>query len=600
MTPGLVSLPPVPLVLINHDHMVFLPKSPIGGAMKGINDHQTTVRVYPLDPMLLYLVPIIYLWDSILVGAVPQLPQNPRDFRINTTAHLIFNSVSGLLQHWPNTIYRNGHTFVPSTVPAGTLLYHSRQSFKPPPSPEFFAFDVDHSYIFCSVSPCVMYTYVPRRDLKLGYFDGTSAATLEGPRDLQDITFNGRFISIDEYDPWVHARNMCKWAKEVGLDGIIRMEPSFEAVLCNIDSDLHLVSSRELVYHQTMFFPGQRAPGGSNSTLAAGAQLHPRLKKSAPYLPGPIIPVYPPPLGWQGKQRTFADTAFESIRAGMWHNHFPGESRIILDYSGVVSAYDETYTSLVHARGGIPRSNHRLNGISANDTSRLKSEIEEVLKTGRSPAAVNWRSLFQDIIDRYAERLEDLRYLLRRSDLEPQATVAKARQRILVMLTPYMGLPQTKFSGARVNPGEQQILYAGSHNARKSSPDDDWLIRIYDACAKHPTIEFFRQRGFTAQEERLVKSIDTVQGAICSSLITIWATAFDSAEKPLFAERMVSEWRTEIENLMGWLDWHVWVKCDPPCSAGLQCVLATWPWDVQIGDEDIGPMCKDQMSGDAF
>ena len=28
--------------------------------------------------------------------------------RSNTTAHLVFNTVSGLLQHWPNTIYRNG------------------------------------------------------------------------------------------------------------------------------------------------------------------------------------------------------------------------------------------------------------------------------------------------------------------------------------------------------------------------------------------------------------------------------------------------------------------------------------------------------------
>ena len=117
---------------------------------------------------------------------------------------------------------RLGHTFVPSTVPAGTLLYHSRQSFDPPPSPEFFAFDVDHSYIFCWQAPCVMYTYVASRDLKLGYFDGTSAAILDGPRDLQDIASNGRFITRDEYNPWVHAISMCNWAKQVGLDGIAR------------------------------------------------------------------------------------------------------------------------------------------------------------------------------------------------------------------------------------------------------------------------------------------------------------------------------------------------------------------------------------------
>jgi hypothetical protein len=116
----------------------------------------------------------------------------------------------------------SGHTFVPATIPAGTLLHHARTSYDPPPSPEFFAFDPEHSYIFCFWAPCVMFTYVTSRDLRVGYFDGTSACTLEGPRDFQDILFNGRFIPGKEYDPWAHSASMCVWAKEVGLDGIIR------------------------------------------------------------------------------------------------------------------------------------------------------------------------------------------------------------------------------------------------------------------------------------------------------------------------------------------------------------------------------------------
>ncbi len=28
---------------------------------------------------------------------------------VDETAHLIFSSVSSLLQHWPNTLYRNGN-----------------------------------------------------------------------------------------------------------------------------------------------------------------------------------------------------------------------------------------------------------------------------------------------------------------------------------------------------------------------------------------------------------------------------------------------------------------------------------------------------------
>ncbi|CAE6464458.1 unnamed protein product [Rhizoctonia solani] len=547
--------------------------------------------------MSFYLISVISLCGPLLARAIPH---NPREFRTNTTAHLIFSSVSGLLQHWPNTIYRNGHTFVPCTVPAGTLLYHSRPSFEPPPSPEFFAFDFDHSYIFCSQSPCVVYNYVPRRDLKLGYFDGTSAATLEGPRDLQDIAFNDGFIPGETYNPWVHAINMCRWAEKVGLDGIARMEPSFEVILCNIESDLQLVSRRDLVYHETRWFPNRRMPGGPNATSTA--DLHPRLKPNTPYFPGPMIPVYPPPPGWKGKQREFAGIAFESIRAGMWHNHFPGESRIILDYSSIVSAYDETYSSLVQGRQGAPRSRHRLNMISSSDKSRLKAEMEEVLKAGRPVASLNWRSLLQDVVSRYGERLEELRYLLRRPDLEAEAIMAKAREKILIMLAPYMLLPQSKPSSIQGHTKDQHPLYASSHadTTSQSGPDDDWLTRIYDACASHPTIDFARRRQLTTQEERLANSIDAVHRAICSSLTTLWATAFDSGDKPLLAKHIVLGWKKEIEELMDWLDWSVWIKCDPPCAPDSQCILATWPWEVFTGDEDIGPMCRDHMNNDMY
>lgn len=161
-------------------------------------------------------------------------------FRTNTTAHYIFNTVSSLLQHWPNTIYRNGlhrvpnlvrlftyshvvgHTFVPAIIPSGTLLHHARSDQDPPPSPEYFAFDFDHSYLFCSANPCVVFTYAANRDLRVGYFDGTGAAEMYGPRDMQDIIFNDGFVPPKEYNPWRHAESMCAWAREVGLDGIVR------------------------------------------------------------------------------------------------------------------------------------------------------------------------------------------------------------------------------------------------------------------------------------------------------------------------------------------------------------------------------------------
>lgn len=40
-----------------------------------------------------------------------ELSSSRHAHRTNTSAHLIFNTVSSLLQHWPNTIYRNGLWF---------------------------------------------------------------------------------------------------------------------------------------------------------------------------------------------------------------------------------------------------------------------------------------------------------------------------------------------------------------------------------------------------------------------------------------------------------------------------------------------------------
>jgi hypothetical protein len=118
--------------------------------------------------------------------------------------------------------YAVGHTFVPAIIPYGTVLHHGRRDYDPPPSPEYFAFDFDHSYMFCFGNPCVVLTYAVNRDLRVGYFDGTGAAEMYGPRDMQDVMFNNGFIPPNEYNAWVHAKSMCVWARKVGLDGIVR------------------------------------------------------------------------------------------------------------------------------------------------------------------------------------------------------------------------------------------------------------------------------------------------------------------------------------------------------------------------------------------
>jgi len=79
-----------------------------------------------------------------------------------------------------------GHSLVPATIPKGTILYHGRTGGIPDP-PEWLAFDFEHSYLFCRQS-CSMVTLQAKRDLRLVYFDGSSAAKMQdGPMDSQDV-----------------------------------------------------------------------------------------------------------------------------------------------------------------------------------------------------------------------------------------------------------------------------------------------------------------------------------------------------------------------------------------------------------------------------
>ena len=65
-------------------------------------------------------------------------------------------------------------------------------------------------------------------------------------------------------------------------------------------------------------------------------------------------------------------TAFRALEADGWHNYFPGETRIHLNYAGVVSFYDTAlFPSLRSLRSNKERWDHRLEGINSEDVETL-------------------------------------------------------------------------------------------------------------------------------------------------------------------------------------------------------------------------------------
>ena len=163
----------------------------------------------------------------------------------NATGHLVFETVNSLLQHWPNTRYRNGeyyhplcpalrtyydytpgHAVVPGVIPKGTLLYHGAFSDKIPTVPEWTATDPEHSILFCRGqrdTGCWHLTLATTRPLKILYFDGTSAAnTMDGTLDSQDVIAWGEMRP----DWWTREAqrlgDLCKWGAPYAIDGYVR------------------------------------------------------------------------------------------------------------------------------------------------------------------------------------------------------------------------------------------------------------------------------------------------------------------------------------------------------------------------------------------
>ena len=64
-----------------------------------------------------------------------------------------------------------------------------------------------------------------KRDLRLVYFDGLSAAKMkDGTLDSQDVILWGRPQLDKTFLEWERIESLCDWGRPLGLDGFVRME----------------------------------------------------------------------------------------------------------------------------------------------------------------------------------------------------------------------------------------------------------------------------------------------------------------------------------------------------------------------------------------
>ncbi|KAI6000132.1 hypothetical protein F5J12DRAFT_928594 [Pisolithus orientalis] len=137
---------------------------------------------------------------------------------------------------------------------------------------------------------------------------------------------------------------------------------------------------------------------------------------------------------WQARTRL----TYHHLYAGSWSNRSPGEQHVRLDLANVISFYDtDLIPSLVPARFGKERWDHRLLNIADEDIRRAKSRIEEGLARPRElSSGVDWMALIKTIVHRYADRLELNQYLLGSITWDNPGAILDAARKTQVQLRP--------------------------------------------------------------------------------------------------------------------------------------------------------------------
>jgi len=204
---------------------------------------------------------------------------------------------------------------------------------------------------------------------------------------------------------------------------------------------------------------------------------------------------------------------------------------------------------------------HRLEGISAADAARVHAELRSVLTREQgSGSSVDWASIARVVVERYADRLEYLRFLLSPNatatftDAAEQAFAVRAH--LLVMLGPYI---------STVDVPKHQQLPASAASANVS-----WLAPVVHRCATTLTSHIPLDM-LTPQEVRIHAAVENTVREICRRLTLLWAQFFDVEEADeAKAGEVIEVGHGHIDELMSWLDWSLWVRCEPACALGVR------------------------------
>ncbi|KAK4207140.1 hypothetical protein QBC37DRAFT_456484 [Rhypophila decipiens] len=523
---------------------------------------------------LVYLA-IIILLGSVTILAVPyasdsrfpshpfegavEKPPSARSSKYKSIAPFVFDSVQGFLQQWPNSYAPNGHSIVAGTIAPATVLYHAKHAPGPPKKPTFFAFDAEMSST--------------TRPLNIIYFDGQAATlTALGTLDSQISILQGLVPLYPEYDLVYdedqRALDLCDLVKELGIDGVVRMDARFELLVCD-----YAASQLQAIFITNITVPGnmQENPKGL-----------------------PHDPNRQPPKGFGN---VFSEQgSYEWLRSASWHygregGGGPAESRVQLDVCRMVSFYDPQLDSLADSHHGNLvgnysfvngwglRKGHRLLDIHPADVARVRSWLQAIVSPKSKEAScsgVNWQAIFNAVHSQHGTRAREIgaAFASWKSDTEAEtrAIITKVHEITHAILAPYL---------------EYVVVSdADSNNTHHLTPKEQTIFRcsaVYTAAVKPKTLN--------RSESLLYHSLNIVTKTLCTwewdlfewseKRTTNYWDDQDDDDKPTNPAAQLRQEVTRFGKLtqdtLQWIGWDLWTKCDRQCMVDEICAIPTWP-----------------------
>lgn len=256
-----------------------------------------------------------------------------------------------------------------------------------------------------------MLTFRVREPLsRMILLDGSSAAkTTSGEMDQQFLLANMKDIDNPLFGEFEAAERICEWGKSFGLDGFIRIEMGYEAVICDFFDKLELVSNITVDWaNNTLNLPIKLSDESLNEEYTD-------LFKSISAMEG-----------------------YDQIRAGNVHDKRDG--RILLDFSKFQTMLNRTYV-------GTDPYTRRIYNVSSDLREGIRDDLARVLKPGTNPyQSTNWQLMTTEIVDKFSPILK----LINQTLSSDEATDLEKAKNITVFTTNTVRR-FTQWSGADVS-----------------------------------------------------------------------------------------------------------------------------------------------------